>query len=329
MSCLQQSGDGTRQCLAINDEERAGQVAVLTAGDLTPIAKSDDGLVAFVEKDGGVDNVVGTKPRPHCPDPDPEKSTELDGEGVAFADSHLYVSGSHACSRKKGEFKRSGFLLARFEVKDADHVRGSDGPKIEHTWRLAELLPHITIGLDPKGCKHAVDIFDENQPNIEGIAVVKGRLYAGLRTPYHDGGVTIVSARVSDLFAKGNEPLKPEIVAESKKQEMLVKLPADTGIRDLAALNDGGLLILTGPTLEQNVPYQLYQLKDLKPGVVEPQLLGTLPEERVKNKITGKEEVAKAEAVTILSETECKATVLILYDNVDEGRPTQFEVSLQ
>jgi hypothetical protein len=323
MACLEPGGDGLRQCLVINDEERAAQVATLTAQALTP--NSDKGLVKFVEQDGGIDNVVGTMPQPHCPKPDPEKSDELDGEGVAFAEDRFYVAGSHSCSRKKGEFNRSAFLLGRFKIEGPDHIRGSNQPKIEHTWRLADVLPHITVHMNPEESDAARNIFDENQPNVEGIAIVKGRLYAGLRTPYHDGGVSIVSAKVDDLFAEKDKPLKPEIVAESRSREILVRLPPDTGIRDLAAMNDGGLLILTGPTLEQpKVDYRLYRLKELNPGVVDPQLLGVLPKEMV----PGKDEVAKAETVTIVGETKDKATVLILYDNVDEGFPTLHEVPL-
>ena len=40
------------------------------------------------------------------------------------------------------------------------------------------------------------------------------------------------------------------------------------------------------------------------------------------------EEPQKAESVTVVSETPGKATVLILFDNVDEGRPTRYDVAL-
>ena len=40
------------------------------------------------------------------------------------------------------------------------------------------------------------------------------------------------------------------------------------------------------------------------------------------------EVTGKAETVTVLSETPGRATVLILFDNVDEGRPTRYEITL-
>jgi hypothetical protein len=39
-------------------------------------------------------------------------------------------------------------------------------------------------------------------------------------------------------------------------------------------------------------------------------------------------ETETAESVTVLSETARKATVLVLFDNIDEGRPTRYEVAL-
>ena len=39
-------------------------------------------------------------------------------------------------------------------------------------------------------------------------------------------------------------------------------------------------------------------------------------------------ETEKAESVTVLSETAGKATVLVLFDDIDEGRPTRYEAAL-
>jgi hypothetical protein len=39
-------------------------------------------------------------------------------------------------------------------------------------------------------------------------------------------------------------------------------------------------------------------------------------------------EPQKAETVSVVSETPGKVTVLILFDNVDEGRPTLYDVAL-
>ncbi len=94
---------------------------------------------------------------------------------------------------------------------------------------------------------------------------------------------------------------------------------------------NGGLLILTGPTLEQDVSYELYWVKELKS---HPSLrhLRALPTGRIKVWNKQKEEMGevagKAESVTVLSETPGRATLLILFDNVDEGKPTRYEITL-
>ena len=71
--------------------------------------------------------------------------------------------------------------------------------------------------------------------------------YAGLRTPNEEGFALIVSAPAEALFAKGDAPLSNGFIAESKSREIRVRLDRGNGIRDMAALGDGGLLLLTGP----------------------------------------------------------------------------------
>jgi hypothetical protein len=39
-------------------------------------------------------------------------------------------------------------------------------------------------------------------------------------------------------------------------------------------------------------------------------------------------ETEKAESVTVLGETARKSTVPVLFDDIDEGRPTRYEVAL-
>jgi hypothetical protein len=123
-------------------------------------------------------------------------------------------------------------------------------------------------------------------------------------------------------------------VKASKEQEIHLHFDSpNTGIRDLAALkNNGGLLVLTGPTLDQaDVSYDLYWIRDLKPHSF-PEHLLTIPTgvTEVWNKRKGEteKETEQAETLAVFSETPGKATVLILFDNVNEGSPTRYEVAL-
>lgn len=91
-----------------------------------------------------------------------------------------------------------------------------------------------------------------------------------MRTPNVGGDVVIVSAPIDALFAAGDAPLPADVVKASKEQEIHLRFDSpNTGIRDLAVLKDnGGVLMLTGPTLEQaDVSYGLYWMKDLKPHI--------------------------------------------------------------
>jgi hypothetical protein len=340
MACLGQGGDKTRECLTVNDEELSAEIITLH-DDSSPRSHEDAfyiesrrAHVVLVPQEVTVDQVVGMRPTPataNCPKPGEKKFKALDGEGIAQADGYIYVAGSHACSRH-GEFTPSTFLLTRFKTASADRISGNDNPPtIERTWRLGDVLPPI-----PSLTGDSLDEFNQKQRNIEGIAVVNGRLYAGLRTPNDGGDVLIVSAPVDALFAAGDRRLPAEVVKTSKEQEIRVHFNnANTGVRDLAALKDnGGMLILSGPTAAQDdVDYDLYWMKDFKPRASLEHLL-TIPTglTKVWSQKKGEEEMEKetqkAETVTVVSETPGKATVLVLFDNVDEGRPTRFDVAL-
>ena len=341
MACLGTDRDKKRECLTINDEELSAEIVSLQ-DDSSPRSheeafyiESRRAPVVLVPQEAAVEQVVGVRPTPtttNCPQPEEKKFKELDGEGIALADGYIYVAGSHACTRH-GEFTPSTFLLTRFKTASAERIGGNENPPtIERTWRLGDVLPPI-----PSLSSDKLDEFNQKQRNIEGIAVVDGRLYAGLRTPNVGGDVLIVSAPVDALFAAGHESLSTEVVTASKDKEIRIHFDnVDTGVRDLAALKDnGGLLILTGPTATQNdVSYDLYWMKDFKPRPSLEHLL-TIPtgltkvwNQKKKGEWEMEKEPQKAETVTVVSETPGKATVFILFDNVDEGRPMRYDIAL-
>ena len=196
MACLGGNSDAERECLVINDEEPFGQVARLSIDKLTAVPPPQ-GRVTFIKDQDMGEGVLGTMPEVHCPGT-PKGFEDLDGEGVAFARNsagpgYLYVSGSHSCSGK-GHFKPSNYILARFKVDGPNSVRGNAEPVVERTWRLSDALRQSEIGND-FGKEKTIGT------NIEGIAVIGDRLYAGLRTPVRDGHAYIVSAPIEDLFA--------------------------------------------------------------------------------------------------------------------------------
>ncbi|NOJ39057.1 DUF3616 domain-containing protein [Bradyrhizobium australiense] len=309
MGCLGKADDVRRECFVVNDEERFGEIATLTKDGISPTGKT----VAFVEKGEPGKAVLGSARDPRCRDETGNvakgKFDELDGEGVAIDGEFVYVASSHSCSGS-GRYKPSSYLLARFKLNSSSSFPAT--PYIERSWRIADALLDSEV-------KEAYGKPKGEGTNIEGIAVIGGRLYVGLRTPVTSEASFILSAPTKELFAPGVGKLKDGLTKTIK-----VKLGANTGIRDLAALGNSDLLILSGPTLEQkDVEFKLWLLEKPDSGA-QLRPLATF----VKFETGTKGEIAKAEAIAVLSHDAGRLKVLVLYDNIDEAAPMQHEISL-
>ena len=235
---------------------------------------------------------------------------EFDGEGVAFAsgsaagDGVFYVIGSHGCSRNKDEFRPSSFLLARLPVDSA----GRFG-KVELTWRVSEALRRAPPDLSSKFGK---SLMEDDGLNIEGVAAIGDRLLFGLRAPSRDEMGYVLSVPVAELFAPG----AGEAVGEPVVHEL--PLGEDAGIRDLATLPDGKLLVLSGPTLDQ--PTVPYALSVYDPGTNDHRWLARLVD------IHSGESRAKAEAVIVLSRDDEALRVLVMFDGIQNGGPQEYRL---
>lgn len=303
-ACLppDQAQQGRRACLAINDEERFAEWAWLDGATLTPTGELLELLSKGKRPD---DTILGTQPRGLC-----EKEQgfgEFDGEAIAIARDQLYLTGSHACSRAKGQFRPSSFILARARAEPREQ-RAED---VTRTWRLADVLRHSPLAATfgrpgPAGA------------GIEGLAVAGERLYLGMRTPAPDKA-TILAVVLSGLFAPGEQP------AQVTPEVLTLKLGDETGIRDLAALADGRLLVLAGPADAGAAPFVLHLLNPAT-GEIRP-LVELRTEERGRKK-GGGDEMAKAEAIAILEESAAGVSLLVLYDNIDDGGPRRHRLRL-
>jgi hypothetical protein len=214
MACLGVNVDKKRECLTINDEDLS--VEVVTLQDDSSPRSHDDAFyieshqqaVVLIKKDDMGEDVSGQRPTANCPELGEKKFKELDGEAIALAGDYLYVAGSHACTQD-GEFKPSTFLLTRFKSTGAKTISADGRPTVERTWRLGDVLPPIpSISGWMKGDPTEENIKDlaQKQRNIEGIAVVDGRLYAGLRTPNVGDDVLIVSAMSARRSTRSSQP---------------------------------------------------------------------------------------------------------------------------
>jgi hypothetical protein len=299
IACLS-SSTGPRRCLVVNDERRKAQFVTIENGRMTPGRD-----VTLIEK-GPSNATVGQRPAATTCGKK-EEFDDLDGEGVAYAAPYFYVVGSHGCSRNRGKFLLSSFILARIEVDAESRPVKAGDDAVETTWRLADALR-----LAPTvGRYFGRELDDNNGLNVEGIAVVGDRLFVGLRAPSIRGKAYLVAVKIDDLFAPGNAPLR------AIPEEFPLALGRDVGIRDLAPLSENRLLILAGPAQEQaEVPYSLFML-DLNRGGLLKKIgdLDELPRDDGKG---------KPEAIVVLAPDR----VLILFDSLPNGGPREYEVFL-
>ncbi len=315
VACMPAKADGSQLCLFVNDESRHAQFGVVKKGAITP-----GELLPLIGEEPS-ETTLGAPPKTQCP-VDEGEFAEFDGEGVAYAEPYFYIVGSHGCSRKGGEFRLSSFLLARIRVDAEGIPTGPDGKKlapeewqdaVETTYRLSDYLAKA----DKAGAFFGKSLDEtENGLNIEGLAVDGDRLLVGLRAPALSDAAYIVAAEIADLFRPGNGP------AKGKAEVMPIKLGKNMGIRDLASLPDGQLLVLAGPAQEQDLAYQLFLVEPGKGG--KPKSLAKLEPMESEEE----DEPVKAEAVTVLSADGGELRVLILFDGIKNGAPREMRLRL-
>jgi hypothetical protein len=306
ISCLEPV-EGRARCLVVNDESTAAQWATLVGrrlipGAVVPLITPDAPQESFASRLTAFGSLAASTPTAsgRCRDRDADEDfDEFDGEGVAWshADRAFYVIGSHACGRR-GRFRRSTHLLARIRT---DAAGGSPQPP-ELTWRLGEAILHHPLlapyyGLPRDETRRGLD--------IEGIAVTRRGLMFGLRAPsLQVPGPTdiwhglILTAHPNALFSNAGAPPELRIAR--------VPLAPGTGIRDLAALRDGRLLVLTGGTQDQRPAQSILLLTPGDAEIWQPTVLVQgLPEA-----FRG----SKAEGLTVTSEAGGAVTLIVLFE---------------
>jgi len=312
MACMPQAG-GKRICLIINDQNRNAQFASIENGQLR-VGQP----IKLFGKEPPV-KTVGREPAVRCEND--SDFADLDGEGVAYAEPYFYVVGSHGCSRKKNELHLSSFLLARVRVDREGRPVDRHGepvtvdqPKkaIETTWRVSDLLRRA----DRAGDFFGKPLKDQDGLNIEGIAVSGDTVWFGLRAPVDKGDAFLIRGSATDLFGDDGDP------ATAFYDTVPIKLDG-RGIRDLAMLPDGRLLVLAGPPQEEDLSFRLY-VADTDTRTARP--VGTLPEiERV---IGGEKVRGKAEVVTVLGTTPDGVSIVVMFDSLLNGEPHRAYITI-
>jgi hypothetical protein len=314
---------GEHACLVVNDESPFAQLATVRDHRLVASPRTVDligsrgtRLADTVPPEGVFGSEVAGRPAiaERCPDRDIQDDfDEFDGEGVAWASGPsggiFYVVGSHSCGREHATRRRSTHLLARFRADGT----GQLSEPAELTWRLGEVLKHA----DPVGAHYGLPL-DRNRQgvDIEGIAALGDGddLLFGLRAPSLDGHAFIIRAHAADLFARGAG------VAPLSRVIQLA-LGRGAGIRDLAALPDGRLLVLSGAAQDQtDVPQGLSLVVPSDLPVWEARVL--LP------RIEAANGDAKAEGLAVLAAAGGTLTVLILFEDPSRDPPLEYMLPL-
>lgn len=299
-------------CLAINDQSRFAQPFIIdkaSSHDHDGRIKARDPVNIIGKHPSG--KTLGTAPAlDSCPSKK-KGFKDLDGEGVAHAAKYFYVAGSHGCSRKKGGFLLSSFILARIDADDVINSQSGEDVRVETTYRLADALGRAPV----VGPYFGKDLKEEDGLNIEGLAIVNEEVFVGLRAPSIKGEAFLVSVPVDALFIPGHDRLSatPEVIP--------LALGCCTGIRDLAALPNGRLLVLAGPAQNQrHIPYSLF--------IFEPKAGGEVKQVAILDDVwfeeKGKRERAKAESVTILDPNPLR--FLVFFDGLENGGPREYVV---
>lgn len=231
---------------------------------------------------------------------------EADIESIDIADGHLWICSSHARVRRQA--KRDGEVDPGFFLRPSQCLFGSVELS-NHGGALAksgQTLPFIGDG-SLRSLLAADDYLapfvalpsKENGLDIEGMVIVDGRAFFGLRGPLVGGCAVVVEVAVAAGLCLNNRAYHLHFLGTG-----------GLGVRDLAHLNDR-LLVLAGPTGRELGPYRIYEWAPKR--TVKVQLL--------ENPILADwiDGTQAPEGLCFVTR-EGKSGILIVYDSHDSGR---------
>jgi hypothetical protein len=223
---------------------------------------------------------------------------ELDLEAIAASRSGAcyYATGSHGVARKSGKVQPDRLHVFRLPVDVATGAIKAGSISVS---TLLPVLKSAALLRDAIGKSSDLDGID-----IEGLAEKDGTLFFGLRSPSLAGHALIIEVQAEALFAH----------AETATHRIYqLALGAGVGIRDIAAVHDGFVLIAGRSGNNESMRgFTLHHWSG--PGGVLTKI-GDLPA------ATG-----KAEGLMVLAETDTAVDVLIVFDGAVNGTPTRFEI---
>jgi hypothetical protein len=229
----------------------------------------------------------------------PKGKKELDLEAVTLSSTAqwCYVTGSHSVSRKKGQIQPERKHVFRLPIKD--HQIQPDTVAETTLTPAIQALPLLRNALDKPSEEAGLD--------IEGLTERNGQLFFGLRSPSIDSKSIIIEVNADQLFTNPQQ-------TQAKTHSLATG--RDLGIRDIARLNKGYLLLI-GPASSSpgNIPYSIHYWPG--PGT-QPNLIGQIPATK-----------GKPEALLLLTETTQRVNILVLQDSAPQGQPLELSLIKQ
>jgi hypothetical protein len=263
----------------------------------------------------------------------PGDKEEFDLEGLAVAGDAIFAVGSHSAARrsadspKRPQAENLGRLqeaireaperkvLLRVKVAPDGSLREEPVGTLANIIKAEAARGDKTEGLLARGLGVPGK---ENGIDIEGLAADGDTLWVGFRGPVlRHGYVPVLRVNAASF---------PTVVREDL---LLVRL-GGRGIRDIARVSDG-FLLLAGPVGDSDQSTQLVFWDGLSclPGTGAPvckmSLLGEIgPVTGVDG--DGQPSVGRAEGLAVLDDSGGKVRVLVVFDGVQGGAPTEFTV---
>lgn len=171
--------------------------------------------------------------------------SEMDAEAVAADGKYYYVTGSHSMKRGDNPNNCEKNATSRHVVKieydpaTGRPLEGASGTATElyDKFQVSDLLDEV-LGPSMGKCLGP----PQNGIDIEGLAVYKKKLYFGLRGPTTGDGADGALA-----YAVEADTSPPKTMGDTlNSPPFLINVGKDHAIRDMAAVDDG-ILILIGP----------------------------------------------------------------------------------
>jgi len=260
-----------------------------------------------------------------------DSGREIDIEAIAAEGDCYYITGSHGVSKEDGKIQENRYKIFRLRVdprtglpqgKPAVKPRLAPAPvagvapatgadaKVLQVTSLSDIL-EADVVLRPYFQKP----LQRNGVNIEGLAAKNGKLFFGFRSPNLGG-----KAYVMDIAAD-------EIFGDKKGRHYKLyslSLGEGYGIREVVAARSCFLIIAGNSGSEPSDKFPKSENYREDRGY----LMCSWDGKGSKVHRIGPIEnpPGKAEAMTVLSESEQQIEVLILFDGADKGRPSIYRI---